>query len=52
MEYHNTKMLGKDWREQMEQDFIDAAREVQDGYITGEIRSIRETMTDNAIERW
>lgn len=35
LEYHNTRLMGADWREQMEQDFLDAAKEVQDGYITG-----------------
>jgi hypothetical protein len=36
LEYENTRLMGADWRQQFEQDLIDAAKEVQDGFITGE----------------
>ena len=35
IEYHYSRLLGTDWREQMEADFLEAAREVQDGLLTG-----------------
>lgn len=30
-------LLGADWQQQMEADFLEAAKEVHDGYITGEV---------------
>ena len=36
LEYENTRLMGADWKQQFEQDLIDAAKEVQDGFITGE----------------
>ena len=45
LEYNNTRLMGADWREQMEQDFLDAAKEVQDGYNTGECFRTNECIT-------
>lgn len=36
VDYHMERLLGRNWQRVVEQDFIDAAREVQEGYITGE----------------
>jgi hypothetical protein len=35
VEYYHTHLLGQDWREQMEQDFLDAVEEVEEGLNTG-----------------
>ena len=35
LDFANTRLMGADWREQINQDLLDAAKEVQEGYITG-----------------
>lgn len=37
MDYYYSHLLGKDWEQQMEQDFIDAVAEVDAGYITDDM---------------
>lgn len=36
MDYYYSKLLGKDWREQMEEDMAQAMKDVDEGLITGE----------------
>eukprot|EP00775_Hariotina_reticulata_P012941 gene12941-13069_t len=37
MDYYYGKLLGNDWQQQLEQDFVDAVAEVDAGYITDEM---------------
>lgn len=39
MDYYYGKLLGEDWQKQLEQDFIDAVAEVDEGYITDDMVS-------------
>ena len=49
LEYANTRLMGADWREQINQDMLNAAREVQEGHITGECYQRKASF--DAIER-
>ncbi len=36
MDYNLTRLMGSDWRDVMEGDFLAAAKDVNDGYMPGE----------------
>eukprot|EP00877_Chromochloris_zofingiensis_P001037 jgi/Chrzof1/10934/Cz05g17220.t1 len=47
LDYYYSRLMGKDWEQQMEQDMLDAIKEVEDGYITDEV--VREKRKLSAV---
>ncbi|GAX83008.1 hypothetical protein CEUSTIGMA_g10435.t1 [Chlamydomonas eustigma] len=45
VDYYHTQLLGPDWREQMEQDFLEAVQEVEEGLNTDDYKDEKRKMT-------
>lgn len=52
VDFYYSKLLGKDWQQQMKQDLLDAVKDVQDGYVTEEVKREKLLMSAAIQRRW
>ncbi|KAF8071137.1 hypothetical protein HT031_001219 [Scenedesmus sp. PABB004] len=51
MDYYYSHLLGDDWEQQLEQDFVDAVAEVDEGYITDDMVRERRGLQATILRR-
>jgi len=51
IEWYYSRLLGKDWKQQIEGDLLDAIKEVNDGYVTDDYRQEKRKLTAAMLRR-